>query len=172
VSGHDVEREHRVTPLELFFDLVFVFALTQVTTFLSDDPTWHGLSRGLLVLAALWWAWSGYAWLTNTVNPEEDAVWGAMLVAMAAMFVAALVVPSAFGRHAVLFGVAFLIVNIMHVALYSLAARGDPDLLTAVLRMLARPLLAQPSSSPPASSTATSDRCSGWPHSPLASSGR
>jgi low temperature requirement protein LtrA len=135
VAEHGVEREHRVTPLELFFDLVFVFGLTQVTTLLSDDPTWHGLGRGLLALAVLWWAWSGYTWLTNTVNPDEDAVWGAMLAAMAAMFVAALVVPSAFGRHAVLFGVAFLIVQLMHVALYSLAARGDPDLLTAVLRM-------------------------------------
>src|SRR5206468_10271103 len=92
-------------------------------------------SRGLLVLAALWWAWSGYAWLTNTVDPDEDAVWGAMLVAMAAMFLAALAVPSAFGRHAVLFGVAFLIVHVMHVALYSLAARGNPDLFSAVLRL-------------------------------------
>jgi low temperature requirement protein LtrA len=135
VGEHHVEQEQRVTPLELFFDLVFVFALTQVTTFLWDDPTWHGLSRGLLILAALWWAWSGYAWLTNTFDPNEDAVWAAMLVAMAAMFVAALVVPTAFGKHAVLFGVAFLIVHLMHVALFSLAARGDPDLLPAILRL-------------------------------------
>jgi low temperature requirement protein LtrA len=135
VAEHEVEREHRVTPLELFFDLVFVFALTQVTTLLSDDPTWRGLGRGLLALAVLWWAWSGYTWLTNTVDPDEDAVWGAMLVAMAAMFVAALVVPGAFGRHALLFGLAFLVVQVMHVALYGLAARGDPDLLTAVLRL-------------------------------------
>ena len=59
------QREQRVTPLELFFDLVFVYAITQVTLLMSDDPTWHGLGRGLLVLAALWWAWTGYAWLTN-----------------------------------------------------------------------------------------------------------
>ena len=82
------EREQRVTPLELFFDLVFVFAFTQVTTVLSDNPTWSGLGHALLVLGALWWAWASYAWLTNTVNPDEGAVWGAMLVAMAAMFVA------------------------------------------------------------------------------------
>src|SRR5437762_1853777 len=93
------EREQRVTPLELFFDLVFVFAFTQVTTVLSDDPTWGGLGHGLLILAALWWAWASYAWLTNTVDPEVGAVWGAMLVAMAAMFVAALAVPDAFDRH-------------------------------------------------------------------------
>jgi low temperature requirement protein LtrA len=135
VSEHHVEHEHRVTPLELFFDLVFVFAFTQVTTLLTNDPTRHGLLRGLLVLAALWWAWAGYAWLTNTIDPEEGAVWGAMLVAMAAMFVAALAVPETFGRHGVLFGVAFLIVLAMQLALYALAARGDPDLLAAILRL-------------------------------------
>jgi low temperature requirement protein LtrA len=134
VSEPRVEREQRVTPLELFFDLVFVFAFTQVTTVLSDDPTWAGLGHGLLILAALWWAWAAYAWLTNTVDPEVGAVWGAMLVAMAAMFVAALAVPDAFGRHGVVFGVAFLIVNVMHLTLYVLAARGDRDLLAAILR--------------------------------------
>jgi low temperature requirement protein LtrA len=98
VSEQHAEREQRVTPLELFFDLVFVFGFTQVTTVLSDDPTWGGLGHGLLILAALWWAWAAYAWLTNTVDPGVGAVWGAMLVAMAAMFVAALAVPDAFGR--------------------------------------------------------------------------
>jgi low temperature requirement protein LtrA len=51
--------EHSITPLELFFDLVFVFAITQVTSGLADDPTWGGALRGMLVLAALWFAWSG-----------------------------------------------------------------------------------------------------------------
>ena len=60
--------EHRVTPRELFFDLVFVFAFTQVATLLADDPT-RGRGRGVLVLAALWWAWSAYAWLTNVLDP-------------------------------------------------------------------------------------------------------
>jgi low temperature requirement protein LtrA len=134
VSEQQAEREQRVTPLELFFDLVFVFGFTQVTTVLSDDPTWSGLGHGLLILAALWWAWAAYAWLTNTVDPEMGAVWGAVLVAMAAMFVAALAVPEAFGRHGVVFGVAFLIVNVMWLALYALAARADRDLLAAILR--------------------------------------
>jgi low temperature requirement protein LtrA len=134
VTEQHVEREQRVTPLELFFDLVFVFAFTQVTTVLSDDPTWRGVGHGLLILAALWWAWASYAWLTNTVDPGVGAVWGAMLVSMAAMFVAALAVPEAFGRHGVVFGVAFLIVNVMHLTLYALAARGDRELLAAILR--------------------------------------
>jgi low temperature requirement protein LtrA len=129
------EREQRVTPLELFFDLVFVFAFTQVTTVLSDNPTWSGLGHGLLILGVLWWAWAAYAWLTNTVDPGVGAVWGAMLVAMAAMFVAALTVPDAFGSHGVLFGVAFLIVNVMHLTLYALSARGDTDLLGAIVRV-------------------------------------
>jgi low temperature requirement protein LtrA len=135
VSEQQAEHERRVTPLELFFDLVFVFAFTQVTIVLSDDPTWSGLGHGLLILAALWWAWAAYAWLTNTVDPDVGAVWGAMLVAMAAMFVAALAVPDAFGRHGVVFGIAFLIVNVMHLTLYALAARGDRDLLAAILRI-------------------------------------
>jgi low temperature requirement protein LtrA len=136
VSEQHAEREQRVTPLELFFDLVFVFGFTQVTTVLSDDPTWGGLGHGLLILAALWWAWAAYAWLTNTIDPDEGAVWGAMLVALAAMFVAALAVPEAFGRHGVVFGVAFLIVNVMHLTLYALGARGDRDLLAAILRIV------------------------------------
>jgi len=134
------EREHPVTPLELYFDLVFVFAFTQVTTVLSNNPTWSGLGHGLLILTALWWAWAAYAWLTNTVDPGVGAVWGALLVAMAAMFVAALAVPDAFGRHGVAFGVAFLIVTVMHLTLYALAARGDRDLLTAILRNAPWPL--------------------------------
>jgi low temperature requirement protein LtrA len=136
VSTQYAEQEHRVTPLELFFDLVFVFAFTEVTTLLTHDPTWTGLGHGVLVLAALWWAWASYAWLTNTVDPEEGRVMGAMLVATASMFVAALAVPSAFGEHGVLFGVAFLIVGIMFIALYKLAARGDPGLLRAVLMLV------------------------------------
>ena len=102
---------------------------------LSDDPTWRGFGHGLLILGALWWVWAAYAWLTNTVDPGDDAVWGTMLVAMAAMFVAALAVPEVFGRHGVVFGVAFLIVNVMHLTLYALTARADRDLLTAILRI-------------------------------------
>jgi low temperature requirement protein LtrA len=136
VSTQYGEQEHRVTPLELFFDLVFVFAFTEVTTLLTHDPTWTGLGHGVLVLAALWWAWSSYAWLTNAVDPEEGRVMGAMLVATASMFVAALAVPSVFAEHGVLFGVAFLVVEVMFIALYKLAARGDENLLSAVVRLV------------------------------------
>ena len=130
-----VDTEHRVTPRELFFDLVFVFAFTQVATLLANDPTFTGIGRGVLVLAALWWAWTAYAWLMNTVDPEEGVVGAALLVALIAMFVAALVVPNVFGDDGVLFGVCFLVVCAMHLALYALAGRGNPDLLGAVLRL-------------------------------------
>ncbi len=127
--------EQRVTPLELFFDLVFVFGLTQVTTVLSNNPTWHGMAHGLFVLCALWWAWASYAWLTNVTDPNDALVWGTMLVAMAAMFVASLAVPTAFTSHGVVFGLAFLVVAVMHPALYAVTAHGDRDLLAAIARV-------------------------------------
>jgi low temperature requirement protein LtrA len=136
------QREQRVTPLELFFDLVFVFAITQVTLLMSDDPTWQGLGRGLVVLAALWWAWTGYAWLTNTLEPEEGPVRAGMFAAMAAMLVVALAVPQAFDAHGVLFGVAYLIVRLLQLQLYAIAGKRDPDLLAAVLRMVPSATLA------------------------------
>jgi low temperature requirement protein LtrA len=130
-----VAEEHRVTPRELFFDLVFVFAFTQVATLLAHEPTFTGIGHGVLVLAALWWAWTAYAWLTNTVDPEEGVVGTALLVALIAMFVAALAVPGVFDDDGVLFGAAFLVVCAMHTVLYSLAARQDPELLRAVIRL-------------------------------------
>ncbi len=129
------EGEQRVAPLELFFDLVFAFGFTQVTTALAGNPTWSGLGHGLLILGVLWWAWAAYAWLTDTVDPEVGLVWAAMLVASAAMFCAALAVPGAFGNHGLLFGVAFLIVSCMQLALFTLGARDDAELLGAVLRV-------------------------------------
>jgi low temperature requirement protein LtrA len=136
VAATAVEHEHRVTPRELFFDLVFVFAFTQVATLLADDPTFAGIGRGVLVVAAVWWAWSAYAWLTNIVDPEENAVGAALLVALIAMFVAALAVPSVFDDDGVLFGAAFLVVCLLHAVLYALAGRGNRDLLGAVLRLV------------------------------------
>jgi low temperature requirement protein LtrA len=128
------DAEHQVTPLELFFDLVFVFAITQVTILLADDPTWGGVFRGMLVLAALWWAWTVYAWLTSTMDVDEGGVRLAMLGSMGAMFGVALAVPGAFGDDAVLFGVAYLLVRLLHVVLSAIVARGDPDRRSALLR--------------------------------------
>ncbi len=127
--------EERVTPLELFFDLIFVFAITQVTGFVVEDPTWAGLIKGLLVLGVLWWAWAAYAWLTNTINPEEGAVRIAMFAAMGAMLIASLAVPDVFGDDAFLFACAYAFVRIAHLVLYAIAGRGDRDLLEAIARL-------------------------------------
>ena len=135
MAARAVDHEHRVTPRELFFDLVFVFAFTQVAALLAGDPTFAGIGRGVLVLGALWWAWTAYAWLTNTVDPEEGVIGAALLIALIAMFVAALVVPDVFDDEGVLFGAAFFVVIAMHLALYALAGRGNRDLFVAVLRL-------------------------------------
>jgi low temperature requirement protein LtrA len=131
-----VEHGQRVTPLELFFDLVFVFAFTQVTGFLSDDPTWSGLLRGLLLIGALWWAWAAYAWLTNTLDPEEGAVRLAVFGAIGAMLIVSLAAPNAFGTDGVAFGVAYFVVRAVHLVLYAIAGWGDRDLLRAIVRVL------------------------------------
>jgi len=135
------DSEHQVTPLELFFDLVFVFAITQVTKLLSNEPTWAGVLRGMLVLAALWWAWTVYASLTSAMDVDEGGLRLAMLASMAAMLVVALAVPGAFGGDAVLFGVAYFLVRLLHLGLSTVAGRGDPDRHSALLRFAPTALL-------------------------------
>ena len=135
IEGGD-SYEQRVTPLELFFDLVFVFALTQVTGFLVDHLTWIGMLQGAAMLAALWWAWVGYSWLTNAV-PAEEVIPARLVIltAMAAMLVASLAVPGAFGEYGVIFGVAYFVVRLLQVALYALATGDTPETRQAILRL-------------------------------------
>ena len=123
----------RVTPLELFFDLVFVLAITQCTTLMSQDPTWSGLAQGMLVLGVLWWSWIGYAWLTSVVDPEEGAVRFAIFGAMAAFLIAAIAVPDAFGDLALPFALAYGAVRAAHISLFILASRDDPALRHSVV---------------------------------------
>ena len=125
----------RVTSLELFFDLVFVLALTQCTALMAAEPTWTGLGKGILVLGVLWWAWVGYAWLTSVVNPEEGGVRLAMFAATAAFLVAALCVPDAFGDDAFLFACAYAAVRWSQIALFILASRDDPALRQSILAL-------------------------------------
>jgi low temperature requirement protein LtrA len=122
----------QVTPLELFFDLVFVLALTQCTALMAAEPTWEGLAKGLLVLGVLWWSWVAYAWLTSVVDPEEGIVRLVIFAAMAAFLVAALCVPEAFDDEALLFACAYGVVRFSQIALYLLASRDDPGLRQSV----------------------------------------
>ena len=128
-----MREEENVTPLELFFDLVFVLALTQCTALMAADPSWEGLGQGLLVLGVLWWSWTGYAWLTSVVNPEEGAVRLVMFTAMAAFLVAALCVPEAFDSLGLLFACAYGVVRWSQIALFVLASRDDPRLRQSVI---------------------------------------
>jgi low temperature requirement protein LtrA len=135
-----VEREQKVTPLELFFDLVFVFAITQVTSFLYRDPSWLRLLEAFAILMVLWFAWTGYAWLGNTAGTDEGPIRVVLLAAMVPLLFASLAVPHAFGKDALLFGVAYFFVRALHIAAYSVLARDNPVLRAAVFR-LARTIL-------------------------------
>jgi low temperature requirement protein LtrA len=132
-----LREEERVTPLELFFDLVFVLALTQCTALMFHTPTWEGLAQGVLVLGVLWWSWVGYAWLTSVVDPEEGAVRIVIFAAMAAFLIVAICVPEAFGSLGLEFAAAYAVVRIAHIALFMLASRGDDALRRSVLGLAA-----------------------------------
>jgi low temperature requirement protein LtrA len=123
----------QVSPLELFFDLVFVLAITECTQLMSHDATWGGLLKGLLALGVLWWSWVGYAWLTSVVDPEEDAVRGFVFVAMAGALVAALCVPEAFGSLGLEFALAYGVVRAAHIGLFVVASREDAKLRGSVV---------------------------------------
>jgi len=122
----------RVTPLELFFDLVFVLAITQCTALMSHDQTWSGLAQGLLILGVLWWAWVGYSWLTSVIDPEAGAVRLVIFAAMAAMLIVSLCVQEAFDNLALTFALAIGVYRAAHIVLFWLAGADDQDLRRSV----------------------------------------
>jgi low temperature requirement protein LtrA len=129
-----------VTTLELFFDLVFVFALTQVTALMADELSWHGVIRGVLLIGLLWWSWVGFAWLCNLVKADEGPIRAVMLAAMAAMFLIALAIPEAFHDlpgglpGPVVIAVAYFAFRALHVVMFWLIADGDKVLRRTVAR--------------------------------------
>jgi low temperature requirement protein LtrA len=130
------------TPIELFFDLVFVFALTRVTDWMADDPTVERVVRGVLIITVMWWCWVGYAWLANVVKADEGAMRVGLFTAMAAMFVGAITIPEAFddlpgGLHGpMVFAFCYFAVRAVHIALFWVASEGDAQLRGQVLRFL------------------------------------
>ncbi len=122
-----VTEDARVTPIELFFDLVFVFSLTQVTALMSHDLTGQGVVRGMLVLCLLWWCWVGFAWIGNVLRADEGVGRVAMFGSMGAMFVLALCVPEAFvDLRGGLFGpvvlaITYLLLRLFHLGIFWLA---------------------------------------------------
>jgi low temperature requirement protein LtrA len=124
-----VRREgERVTPLELFFDLVFVLAITECTSLMAHHPSWSGVGQGMLVLGVLWWAWASYAWLTSVIDPEAGPVRLVFFAAMAAMLIAAICVPEAFGNRALAFALAIGFFRVCHIALFTIASAEAPEL--------------------------------------------
>lgn len=88
----------------MFFDLVFVYAMSQVTELMLTDVSWRGFAHGALALLAVWWAWACYAWLTNTGTTARVASRSLVIAAMAAMLLAASALPTAFSTGALVFG--------------------------------------------------------------------
>lgn len=125
-----VAEDHSASSVELFFDLVFVFALTQITAFMAADPTWLGMGRALVMLALLWFGWAAYSWLSNQADGGVGAMRVVLMVAMAAYFVAALAIPGSYTHvsDGVAFAVALVVVRLLHVSTYLWAAGDDTGL--------------------------------------------
>ena len=115
--------ERLTTPVELLWDLVFVFAVTQVTTLLALDLTWAGFGRAMLVLALVWWAWSAFVWAANAQAPDSPTLRATLLVGLVLIFVAGLAIPHVFGSQSTLFAATYAGVRFMHLALYADASR-------------------------------------------------
>jgi low temperature requirement protein LtrA len=139
--------EIRVSTIELFFDLVFVFTITQLTGLLAREPTAAGLARVVLVFGNLWWMYGGYAWLTNAVPPRAFPLRLLVLVGMAGFLVVALAIPNAFGSGGVAFGLGYLLVTLVHTGMFLLSSQesavrtmrrlGPANVVAAVLLLLA-----------------------------------
>ncbi len=115
--------ERRTGPVELLWDLVFVFAITQVTTLLTNHLTWAGLGESMLVLALVWWAWSAFVWAANAQAMDSPALRLSLLLATVFIFITGLAVPRAFGSEATLFVCTYAVVRFLHLALYVDASR-------------------------------------------------
>jgi low temperature requirement protein LtrA len=129
------ESERKTSYLELFFDLVFVFAFTQVTALILEEPTLNGFLRSALVLAMVWEAWSAYAWMTNAIDIEHAVTRLLVFAAMGAAFFMALAVPDAFQDDASWFAVAYFVVRILNSSLFLWGVRGVPGTFRATLRI-------------------------------------
>ncbi len=124
-NDHSDIPELSVSPLELFFDLVFVFAVTQTVSLIAHDPTVTGVLGGALVFFMLWWAWQQYTWGINAIGNERIAVQLALILAMGISLFMALVVPDAFGDDAHLFGIAYSLVLFLGLALFYAGLESD-----------------------------------------------
>jgi low temperature requirement protein LtrA len=119
-------------PVELLWDLVFVFAVTRVTTLLSSDLSWAGFGRSMLALALVWWAWSAFAWVTNAQDPDSTFFRLALFLATGLIFITGLALPGAFGADGTLFAVTYACVRVLHLLLYGHASRQGNASMSAI----------------------------------------
>ncbi len=129
------EEERKTSYLELFFDLVFVFAFTQVTALILEDTSIAGFARAALLLAMVWWAWSAYTWMTNAIDVESPVTRSIVFAAMVAGFFMALAVPDAYRDEGAWFAVAYFVVRVLNSTLFSWGVRHDPGQLRATFRL-------------------------------------
>src|SRR3954464_1776703 len=115
----EAERETRVTTLELFFDLVFVFTITQLTSVVVGEPNLAGVVRIVLMLGVIFWMYGGYVWLTNEIALDRLSRRLTLLAAMGALFIVALSVPTAFTGSGATFGLAYLAVVLIHLGMFA-----------------------------------------------------
>lgn len=120
-------------PLELILDVVFVLAISQCTAFMVDEASWAGLAGGLVILAVLWRGWTGFAWLTSSVDPNSTPVRLVVFIAMGAFVVMALAIPRAFGGLAAAFVASYAVIRLIHMALGWVASRDD-DMFRSTVR--------------------------------------
>jgi low temperature requirement protein LtrA len=115
--------ERRTTAVELLWDLVFVFAITQVTALMAQRPTWGRFGQAMLLLALVWWAWSAFVWAANAEEEDSRALRACLLAGTVLIFIVGLALPQAFGSEAVLFACAYALVRFVHLGLYVDASR-------------------------------------------------
>lgn len=133
------EASSRVTTFELFFDLVYVFAFTQVSRLMADTHSAFGILQALVVLALMWWTWAAFGWLANQAPADEPIMRVGMSVAMVAVFVAALTIPEAYADlpggwyGPIVLVLAYTLVRLVHATLYVVAAGEDAALRRQVL---------------------------------------
>src|SRR5262245_30971353 len=108
----DAGEEQRTTALELFFDLVFVFAITQVSHLLLDHLTWTGAGQALLALLVVWWAWNYTTWVTNELDPDSTVVRLLLIAIMLGSLLMAVAIPEAFGAHGWLFAGSYVAIQV------------------------------------------------------------
>jgi low temperature requirement protein LtrA len=100
------------TPVELFFDLVYVFAVTQLSHQIIDDLSVAGVARAAFLLLVVWWAWIYTTWMANWFDPGSPAVRGVLTVVMLASLLMAAALPEAFGERGLLFAVSYVALQV------------------------------------------------------------